>query len=342
MRLRLLICASKHKSLQFFAIFYNYSYLEICMAIVTVIMAAYNAAKTLDAAVESVLAQSLSDIELLIVNDASSDATLAVAESLRQRDSRVRVLSRSENGGPAAARNTALDAATGTWIAVVDADDVILPERLEHMVRAAEAAQADIIFDNLLYIEGYTERLYIPAYLNLAGPLSLQDYILSHRRACPIPNLGFLKPLFRRDRLDASGLRYDTSLKIGEDAMLVMALMAAGAKACLLSEAWYRYFRHKGSISARQDHHSLYAINKAFRTFLRGHEAALPPVTREIVLALMTENEWRMMASELAMKIRKGSAADAFLALLRHPRVGRFLIHELAGQLRHAFRGAKG
>ena len=92
------------------------------MPTVSVIMPAYNAETYLPTAVESVLRQSLSDLELLIIDDGSSDGTLAIARGYAARDARVRVLAQA-NSGPGPARNAAFRCATGRFFAFLDSDD---------------------------------------------------------------------------------------------------------------------------------------------------------------------------------------------------------------------------
>lgn len=110
----------------------------------SILMAAYNAEKYLADSIRSVLAQTIGDFELLIVDDGSTDATLQIAQRFASQDERIRVIARGENGGVAAARNDGLLAACRDWIVIHDADDIMLPERLEIYVRAI-AEQPDVI-----------------------------------------------------------------------------------------------------------------------------------------------------------------------------------------------------
>jgi glycosyltransferase involved in cell wall biosynthesis len=103
--------------------------------LVSVVIPAYNAARTLEATVASALAQTVQDLEIVIVNDGSRDDTLAVARSLS--DPRIHVVDQP-NGGAAAARNTGLQAASGRYVALLDADDLWLPDKLERQLRVLE------------------------------------------------------------------------------------------------------------------------------------------------------------------------------------------------------------
>lgn len=115
------------------------------MPAVSVVLPVYNALGYLAEAVESVLRQTAGDLELIIVDDGSTDRSGAVADDFAARDSRVKVI-HSENRGLSAARNTGTDAATARWITFVDADDVLAPQALEWLLSAvAENPEADMI-----------------------------------------------------------------------------------------------------------------------------------------------------------------------------------------------------
>ena len=100
----------------------------------SVITPAYRAALVVGDTIESVLRQTLPDFELLIVDDVSTDDTVDVVERYAAQDSRVRLLRHGANKGPSGARNTALAAATGRYVAFLDSDDLWLPEKLERHV----------------------------------------------------------------------------------------------------------------------------------------------------------------------------------------------------------------
>lgn len=97
---------------------------------VSVIMPAYNAGKFIAETVESVLRQVYPSWELIIVDDASSDDTVAVVQRLASRDARIRLIQLSQNSGAAVARNTGLREARGRYIGFLDCDDLWLPEKL--------------------------------------------------------------------------------------------------------------------------------------------------------------------------------------------------------------------
>lgn len=119
--------------------------------LISVVIPAYNAAKTLKTTVQSVFDQTVQDFEIIIVDDGSKDNTVEVANSIG--DPRVRVISQP-NGGASAARNTGIEAAIGKYVAFLDADDLWLPYKLERQIARLKsspemtAVQSDVFFVN--------------------------------------------------------------------------------------------------------------------------------------------------------------------------------------------------
>ena len=130
---------------------------------VTVIIPAHNSAHTVERAVQSVLGQSFHDFEIILVDDASSDPAVETVESLD--DVRVRIIRRAKNGGTAEARNTGIRESNGTYIALLDADDMWLPKKLEIQVSALRQASQQIAASctGSWIIQAGTVRRHIPA-----------------------------------------------------------------------------------------------------------------------------------------------------------------------------------
>jgi len=210
---------------------------------VTVLMAAYNAEGFLQRAVTSVLAQSLPELELVIVDDASTDGTVALVERLTATDSRIHLVRRDSNGGPAAARNAGLDVASGEWIAVLDADDAYLPRRLERIVARARAVDADIVLDNLRYHNPDTGRLSPPALSQTSEIelITLPQFLSKARPYTGELDWGLLKPIMRRAFVQRHALRYPIFSRHGEDFLFMMEAFLAGARCALFREAGYLY-----------------------------------------------------------------------------------------------------
>lgn len=114
--------------------------------LISVIMPAYNAEKTLAQAVDSVLAQTYQQLELIIVNDCSQDNTLKIAQTYAEQDARVRVLTNEQNAGVSKTRHRAVEAAKGDWIAFLDSDDAWAPDKIEKQVALHKAKNAKLTF----------------------------------------------------------------------------------------------------------------------------------------------------------------------------------------------------
>ncbi|MCF2870423.1 glycosyltransferase [Octadecabacter sp. G9-8] len=218
--------------------------------VVSVVMANYNAADYLAAALTSVLAQSVSRIEVLLADDASTDASVAIAQQVAATDARLKIIAADVNKGPAAARNRALDAATGDWIAIVDSDDIIHPQRLELMLDATKTLQTDAVADDLTY---FADNVVQPGDTLLGDTRPSKPKLITTR--CFLgadqnaPQLGYLKPLMRRNAL--RDMRYREDIRIGEDHDLYMRFLMNGGRMHLLPQSYYLYRKHVHSLSHR-------------------------------------------------------------------------------------------
>lgn len=134
--------------------------------LVSVIIPAWRAEKTLAATLDSVLCQTWNDLEILVVDDASPDGTLALARRFAAKDGRVRVLAQTENGGVSKARNRGVQEARGEWIAFLDSDDLWMPDKLEkQMALAKKHPEAGLFYTGSAFVSeddrryGYTLRV---------------------------------------------------------------------------------------------------------------------------------------------------------------------------------------
>lgn len=294
---------------------------------VSVIMANLNGAAHIAAAVRSVLRQTETSLELIVSDDGSSDDSLATARAAAAGDPRLVLLtSEKARTGPAAARNRALARARGTWIAVVDNDDYLHPERLEQLINAAEADGADIAADDLLTFYDSIEK---PPHAHLRGGtegwVSAAAYERSNRLLGAGPALGYLKPVYRR----ALGARYDETLRIGEDSELVLRLMIGGAKLRLYPALGYFYRKHNASISHRLDLKAIEDLDAAYTRLDAGSDRELATEIQRGAAARADARAFTKLID--ALKARDvGSAFGAALErpgalwLLKAPLMARF------------------
>lgn len=198
----------------------------------SVIIPAHDAAAFLAEAIASSLAQTLDAIEVIVIDDGSADATWDIITAAAAADRRIRPVRRATAGGPGAARNAGLALAQGRWIAPLDADDLLAPDRLRSLITQAEARGADLVADNPErrdFVSGRILGRLLPRPLPKAplGPLALVRGDMPDQP--PEGKLGFLKPVIRRDFMTRHGLRYEEEIRVGEDFLLLFACLAQGA-----------------------------------------------------------------------------------------------------------------
>jgi succinoglycan biosynthesis protein ExoO len=219
---------------------------------VTVLIPAYNAGSFLHRAIRSALGQTCLPLEVIVVDDGSTDDTAEVAQKLGLADPRVRVVHLRENAGPAKARNAGLDLARGEWVAVLDADDAFMPERLERLVGAASDLNADVVVDNFAWYDAATNSIGSPGLAPSSAVEVVDKYEFVTRARGGSTNeadWGLLQPMFRRRFLDERKLRYPSFSRHGEDFLFMMDLLVAGARLVLVRAPGYLYTTRASGLS---------------------------------------------------------------------------------------------
>jgi len=209
---------------------------------VSVVMAAYNGARHLREAVDSILGQSLTDLELIVVDDASTDATPQILSEYVAQDARVSVLTNDSNQGPFVSGNRGLAAARAPLIARMDADDISHPDR---MLRQATFLEANP--DHMLVGNSYRaiDDTGAAQYLKVK-PTDAFGVRWTMRFRCPIEHPG---AMFRASFPDGTPVRYDESHPIAQDFELFVRLTDAG-KAAILPEVLFSYRTHPTNITS--------------------------------------------------------------------------------------------
>lgn len=219
---------------------------------VSVLIPVFNGEGFVADAISSVLAQSLADVEVIVIDDASQDDTVAIVTEAFTDEPRVRLIASQSNGGPGVARNKGLQAARGKWVAVLDADDGMESIRLESLIAEAEKTGLDAVADNLALVDpglGEVVGQAFPLGENERLAISVERF-LDHVRPGAWVNLGWMQPLMRRDFLVRHNIAWP-DLRHAEDMVFMMRLLMAGAKVGLVGKAHYRYTQRRGTISGR-------------------------------------------------------------------------------------------
>lgn len=240
-------------------------------ASVCVVITARNASATIAQAVRSALDQP-EVAEVVVVDDASTDATGTAAREAAKGDARLTVLRNDTNLGPSAGRNRAIAASRSPYIAILDADDYLLPGRFQALFAISDW---EMIADNIAFVP---ERLAsqplsgVPTADTHIRKLDLATFAIGNLQRSGRGDrgeLGFLKPVLSRDFLTRHGLRFNEDLWLGEDFDLYVRMLAAGARFLVSHRCGYVALVREGSLSGRHRTGDLAALMAACEENLR-------------------------------------------------------------------------
>lgn len=299
---------------------------------VSFVIAAYNADLTIERAVRSALAQQRVDVEVVVVDDRSQDFTVDVVKRLG--DDRVRLVQLPENRGPGGARNAGLGASKGRWIAILDADDAVRPERMSRLIARAERSRASIVVDNV-EVSSAADRqcrlMFSPSALGRIPELSLAEFIDGNLLFKSTFNFGYMKPVFERRFLEANSLFYDETLRIGEDYLLLATALAKGGFCAVEPEVGYTYHIIEGSISRVLELRHVEDMIAADAAFLR--ENRLDTAAQAAFGRRARSLEDAAAFLSLVGHLKEGALLKALDAALRNPAAIRHLRMPLAKRL---------
>ena len=219
------------------------TYVSKAQPLVSIVIPTHNRSHLVTRAIASVLGQTWQDLECLVVDDGSTDATQAVVQEIG--DARLRYLKNETNVGAPASRNRGLQKARGRYVALLDDDDEWLPEKLEKQLLLFDAApeRVGLVYSGFHYVSGETGRIvstYRPVHRGAVYPELLKDCIL-----------GSPTPLAKRECFTKAG-GFDESLPSCQDWDMWLRI----AKVCdfeFISEPLARHYVHGQQISANLD-----------------------------------------------------------------------------------------
>ncbi len=202
------------------------------MPAVSVIVPVYNAAAFLNQCLECLTEQTLSDLEILCIDDGSTDGSLSLLRSWSEKDKRLKIISFQENRGPSSARNAGLDSALGEFVGFVDSDDFVDPDFFEKLYSAAIREKADVAKGTLLNFDPKKGNSYQKEIFNL------NDRIRSHKAWF---FLTYTSAIYRRNMLREGGIRFNEQLRFFEDPHFSIHAAFHYDKIVLVDDAVYYY-----------------------------------------------------------------------------------------------------
>lgn len=230
---------------------------------ISIVIPAYNAEQFLGKTLDSVLAQTFRDLEVIVVNDASTDGTASVIDRYATLDQRVRAVHKTKNEHVSKARNDALELASGDYLLFVDSDDWIEPETCERALTALDAHGADLVMWSYIREVGNSSR---PKRIFDSEQVFSADAVREklYRRMVGASAEELAQPenadalctiwgkLYRRDLIEQNQIRFPDIRKTGtyEDGLFNLEVMAHVKKAVFLDEYFYHYRRNQdGSLT---------------------------------------------------------------------------------------------
>lgn len=251
---------------------------------ISIIVPVYNVEMYIGQSLESLLSQSYDNLELIVVDDASTDGSLSVISNYAQADPRIIVIPKKHNEGVSLARNAALDRATGDYILFVDGDDWVEPNTCLAAVETAEQHRADVVMwsyireigtesrpkqifteDRVFDTDGVREQLYrrmVGAYGEVLSQPENADAL------CTVWG-----KLYRREIIEENSIRFFDIRKIGtyEDGLFNLEVFRYARKAVFLNQHWYHYRRNQDNSLSTAYNPQLPSLWKNLFSVIRQH-----------------------------------------------------------------------
>jgi len=272
---------------------------------VSVVMPVYNAEKFIRESIDSVLDQSFRDLELICVDDGSTDSSPRILEEYRSRDERLRII-RQENQFAGIARNNGLDHAEGEYVMFLDSDDVLEKDAVSYLIKNAEKNHTDVIvFGYYRFTDSIRRRRPVRNnYKNgmLSSPREIKDSIFQITRSMPWDKF------IRTDFLKGTGIRYQ-KMRVSEDIYVNRAMV---------TEAERILFTHKRLINYRVGNaDSLQGrINRYPAEFLKGNEALYHELVKKDVYTLFQKSFERIVVADMILHLKAIDSFESFKAVV--------------------------
>ncbi|MBQ9977004.1 MAG: glycosyltransferase [Clostridia bacterium] len=282
---------------------------------VSIIVPVYNVEKYIEKCINSLKNQTLSDIEIILVDDSSTDSSLKLCQKAAEEDARIKVIHKI-NEGAGMARNAGLEVAKGEYIGFIDSDDFVEENMYETLCAKADEYGSDLILSGILFVDGnmFSEtgekesKIYFDADTHFETPESLKELRMGIVGARPEDlddskyGMGVVKNLFKNEIIKKNNLAFESERKmISEDALFMIDYISCIKKATGLPEAFYNYKRNSNSISKsyKSDRleKSLIFVNQVEKRFNRDIE----PDTYNIYIYRFWQAMCRVLCSQEIM-----------------------------------------
>ncbi|MBY9067951.1 glycosyltransferase [Hyphomonas sp. WL0036] len=305
------------------------------MSKVTIIIPCYNGSAFIETAVQSALQQTV-DTRVIVVDDCSTDGSYALLEALAEKDPRLTITRQPANAGPSAARNAALKMVETEWVASLDADDYLLPDRMRRLIEHAERSDFDFLADDVIRVEpGQSPADGVRVWRDeLIGevPMGLAEFVRQNlsKYSGSRREIGYLKPLMRIEFLRRNDLYFREDMRLAEDYEFYTRSLIMGARWVITDPCGYIAVSMPESLSKA---YPTRAIGKLVASDVRflgqsGLSEDERSALREHLHITRTDYAWRTMidgvrAKDPAMMVRAlvqppGVSAKVVARMIKH------------------------
>ena len=311
---------------------------------ISIIVPIYNLAPWLGRCVESILAQTCENLEVILVDDGSGDDSLAIAREFARQDCRVKVI-HQENAGVTAARLRGVEEATGEWIGFVDGDDELEPQMYARLLENAHSYGADISHCGYQRIDsgGNVDYHYNTGRIHCQDHLTGLRELLEERLVGP----GLWNKLYKRELFRGLREKMDFSIRNNEDMLMNFYLFSGAEKAVYEDVCPYHYlFRENSAARGKLNEHRIYDRIRVRQIILdacppeleRDARQALLRVLLYVYALLTVETEPRYREDLIRVREMLAEQKDHYSVLTRRNRVLAGMICTAPGLFRVVFR----
>lgn len=246
----------------------------------SVIIPIYNGEKFIRKSIDSVLNQTVSDLELILVDDGSKDNSGKICDEYAQKDSRIKVIHK-ENVGVSAARNDGISTAQGEYIGFVDADDWIEPNMFEDLIEKAQASSSDIVMCDAttVYFDGRTEPDTIT---QLKGNILLNRDRFSSRLLLEMAGSAW-RCIYSNSMIKKHDIKFPVGVKFSEDRIFNIYAMGYADKISYIKKPYYNRFINNKS-----------AVHSFHEDYFEAYKLAAKEIEKAIAAAWNNDDEYQV------------------------------------------------
>lgn len=228
---------------------------------ISIIVPVYNTEKYLDRCLSSILNQKLYEIEIIIINDCSTDKSLKIIKKYMNLDKRIILIDKKKNEGLSEARNSGIKIAKGKYILHIDSDDWIEEEYFKDMYDYAEKSKADIVISD--FYKDYNNKIIYRKDQNtnieIDKTIAIEKIFLGGGYPC------VWNKLIKKDLYEIYGIKHPKGIGLGEDLAVTPKLIYYSKKVVKLNHAYYHYIQNDLSITKIKNENKLYEIFKVLK-----------------------------------------------------------------------------